>query len=203
MATEGRKKAPGSKTSPGAEWTNKMFETAKAQSAFTLYRDMGPGRSLRGLAELLHRRPSYIRTLKGWSAAFHWQERVAEADHAELRESLGQRKIVREQTLQRLIDAMDLATDVLIQIVTSTETIPILDRHGKAVGVRPLVAASTKLEAASRILGIAGLVPIKRTEVVETTGEALDEAADLARSLTDDQLSAMIEILKPEPSEAP
>ena len=175
-----------------------MKETAKAISAFGLYRDMGPGRSLEKVAAAMGHPRSYRQQLAKWSGAFKWVARIAEYDHAELREALGQRKIVREKSLQKMIDAMDLATDVLIQIMTDTQAIPVLDRQGNPVGERPLVAASTKLEAASKLLGIAGLVPVKRLEMVDTSGEALDEAADLARSLSDSQLAGMIEILKPD-----
>lgn len=49
------------------------IETAKAYEAFSIYRDMGVGRSLDKVAQSLSKSGSIIR---GWSAKHNWVERV-------------------------------------------------------------------------------------------------------------------------------
>ncbi len=174
--------------------------TPRARAAFRIYRDLGPGRTLRQVTELLGKRsPS---TVRGWSARYDWADLVAEHDHAQLREAFGQREIVKERALQTLIDRMHEAAETLYAIMTDDKSVPILDRHGEIALdengeplQRPTVKASTRLEAAKTLLGLAGLVPVKRTEHVDKTAEQLDQAAAVLRTCSPEQLEAFMEIL--------
>ena len=62
-------------------------ETPKAYRAFGLYRDIGPGRTLRAVAETLYgvRWKYGLRTVEKWSSRFDWVARArAYDDHLEL-----------------------------------------------------------------------------------------------------------------------
>jgi hypothetical protein len=177
--------------------------TPKARAAFEIYRDLGPGphgRTLKKVAELLGRRS--IEGLSVWSRKYEWGRLCAEHDHASLREALGQREIVRERGQQRLIDYIDEAISVLHRVMTDGRQLPILDRNGEQILgpdgeplYRPLVRASTQANCAEKILGIAGLVPVKRMETVDRTGESLDAAAAVLRSMTNKQVDALSALL--------
>jgi hypothetical protein len=170
-------------------------ETPKAAAAFLVYQELGPGRTMAKAAAELGRKPGYRRQLEQWSRRFHWQARVAEYDHAELRRALGTRLVLRERALQRLVLAADEASETIIGIAKGQlalgQTTPVFDRHGEQVGVRAMIKPSTRLQAAIRIHESIGIVPPKRLEFIDITGEALDEAAELVRHLPNDQLTAI------------
>lgn len=176
--------------------------TTKAARAWKVYRDLGPQRTLKEAAELLGYSRRSNSTLAKWSAKYGWPRLAAEHDHATLRESLGRREIVREQTLQSMVDRMQETSDLLWGIITDAERLPVLDRHGEPLKdkdgnpiTKPTVKASTRLEAMKTLLGITGLVPVKRLEHVDKTAEGLDAAANVIRTLTPAQLEQLSGIL--------
>jgi hypothetical protein len=173
--------------------------TSKAKAAFDVYLEMGAKRTLVKLAELTGHAKS---TIEGWSSRYEWTRRVKEHDHAHLREQLGQREIVREHSLQRLVDISPEAVEVVYRIMTDDTKLPILNRQGEHATDKkgnllwkPGVRASTKLEAAKTALGIAGLVPVRRMEHVDRSGEQLDAAANVLRAMTPRQIDRLIESL--------
>ncbi len=173
---------------------------AKARAAFEVYRDMGPTRTLPALAELLGRKSAS--GLKAWSSRHDWTRLCAEHDHAELREALGKREILKERTLQKMVDRSDEAAEVLYEIMTDRSVLPVLDRQGEQVRgpdgeplYKPVVKPSTRAMCAEKILGIGGLVPVKRTETVDRTGESLDAAAAVLQSMSPKQLVQLQKIL--------
>lgn len=180
--------------------------TPKAALAFEVYRDMGPTRSLRKLAQYLGLSYKSNSQLRRWSSRYGWQALCAEHDHKDLRDALGKREITREQCLQhKFIDRMNDAADTLYEIMMDKRKIPILDRQGEPVKdeqgrklYKPMVRASTRAMCAEKLLGIAGLVPVKRTETVDRTGEALDEAAQAIATMSPAQLEEFMDILKKE-----
>ena len=179
--------------------------TGKASVAYDLYCAMGPTRSLSTLAEQMGHPPGYLGQLKRWSARYGWQRLAAEHDHAALREGLGQREIVKERALQMLVDWLPEAAQTLYDIMTDSDRLPILDRHGEQAldpdgqpMYKPAVAVSTRLEAAKALMGIGGMVPVRRTEHVDRTEESLDAAANVVRSLSPAQVDGLIKILDSE-----
>jgi hypothetical protein len=119
-----------------------------------------------------------------------------------MKDALGQQEIIRQQTLQSMIGRMLRTSDLLWGIITDAERLPVLDRHGDPLKdkagnaiTKPTVKASTRLEAMKTLLGIAGLVPVKRTEFVDRTAEGLDAAANVIRTLTPAQLEQLSGIL--------
>lgn len=173
--------------------------TPRVRAAFEVYRDLGPTRRLIDAAKLINRSHSL---LQEYSAKYEWTRLVTEHDHAELREALGKREIVRERGTQRLVEMIDDAVTVLHGVMMDQRQIPILDRQGVHMEgpdgellYRPLVKASTRAQAAEKILGIAGLVPVKRTETVDRTAESLDAAAAVLRSMSPRQIDQLLAIL--------
>lgn len=60
-------------------WERQEGESDKAYAAFSTYRDMGPGRSHRAVAETLYgvQAKYSVRTVHEWSRKFGWVDRVA------------------------------------------------------------------------------------------------------------------------------
>ncbi len=63
-------------------WERQENESDKAYYAFSVYRDLGPGRSLRAVAEAVYgpRWEHGKRTVEGWSSRFDWVSRVRALD---------------------------------------------------------------------------------------------------------------------------
>lgn len=174
--------------------------TSKAQAAYSVYRDLGPTRTLKKTAELIGRSDRLVR---GWSAEYNWVALAKEHDYAKLKEGLGEREVNRELVMQSIIDSMPAAAEKCLRIMTDDRKLPILDRQGQHMIdeagrklYRPLVKASTQLEAAKLLLGIGGAVPVKRTETIDRSGEELDEVAAMVAKLTPAQVLRVIEALE-------
>ncbi len=180
--------------------------TPRAKVAFEIYRDLGPKRSLAKVAEL---GSSRLRTLSSWSSKYEWVRLCAEYDHRALKESLASRVLVRERASQKMIDAMDQAADVLLEIALDRTVVPVLDRQrNHMIGppgpdgepgeplYKPVVRASTRANCAEKIMGLAGLVPVKRTIIEDRTGDDLDEAAAVMESMHPDDLAEFRDIVK-------
>jgi len=174
--------------------------TDKAWRAFVVFRDIGPQRTIDQAAELLGYSSNNNTTLARWSTRYNWVRLCTEHDHRELRQALGQRNVIRERATQELVDALPIAIQTMLNIMLDQTKIPILNRDGSPMTdpdgnqlFRFVVRASTRLDAAKTVSAIAGLVPVKRMEVKDTSGETLDEAAGLIKSLTPQQVEAVIE----------
>jgi len=61
----------------GAIWEKYSEETPQAYEAFTVYRDLGAGRTFTAVAEKLHKSCSLIRR---WKEKWFWEERAAAWD---------------------------------------------------------------------------------------------------------------------------
>jgi hypothetical protein len=178
-----------------------------AQDAFEVYRDIGPSRTLAQAAKLLERKSDA--QLRTWSAKFGWVGLCAEHDHKELKKSLSLREVVRQQAQQQLVDGMSLAAGVLMEIMLDRSMLPVLDRQGEHMRgpagpngepgellFKPVVKPSTRANCAEKVLGLAGLVPVKRVEVADTTGEELDAAAAALENMHPDDLDEFAAIVK-------
>lgn len=182
--------------------------TPAARRAFEVYRDLGADRTQAAAADKLGLSTRSRTHLRTWSAKYHWVQLCQEHDHAHLKEQLGEREIIKETALQKVIGYSVEMVDVLYAIATDVSVIPVLDRHGKPdLGpatdehpdgeprFKPLVKASTRAQAAQTLLGIGGLVAVKRTEYIDRTPESLDEAAALLRTMSPRQVTKLGEIL--------
>jgi hypothetical protein len=180
--------------------------TPRAKIVFEIYRDLGPSRTLRQAADLTDSR---FATVTAWSSKYEWVRLCAEYDHKELKEALAARVLVRERATQKMIDGMDAAADVLLEIALDRSVVPVLDRQGEHMRgpsgddgspgellYKPVVRASTRANCAEKIMGLGGLVPVKRTIIEDRSSEDLDEAAAVAESLHPDDLAEFREIVK-------
>ncbi len=180
--------------------------TPRAKIVFEVYRDLGPSRTLREAIALTDSRKP---TVEDWSSKYEWVRLVTEHDHKELKEALASRVLVRERAAQKMIDGMDQAADVLLEIALDRSVLPVLDRQGEHMRgpagddgspgellYRPVVRASTRANCAEKVMGLGGLVPVKRTEIIDRTGEDLDEAAAFMESMHPDDQAELREMLK-------
>jgi hypothetical protein len=180
--------------------------TATQRAAFVVYRDLGPSRRLKDAAKLLGKSNSL---LEGYSAKHDWTRLVLEHDHKELKEDLAARVLVRERATQKLINNMDQAAGVLVEVMLDRSVLPVLDRQGAHIRgpagddgspgelmYRPVVQPSTRAIAAEKVLGLGGLVPVKRTIIEDRTDEDLDEAAAFMESMHPDDQAELREIVK-------
>jgi hypothetical protein len=180
--------------------------TAKQRAAFEVYRDLGPGRTLKDAAKLLDKTESLLRT---YSSKCDWTRLVTEHDHRALKEALASRVLVRERATQKMIDGMDKAADVLLEIALDRSVVPVLDRQGEHMRgpakedgspgellYKPVVKPSTRANCAEKILGLGGLVPVKRTIIEDRSSEDLDEAAAVMESMHPDDLAEFRELVK-------
>ncbi len=180
--------------------------TATQRAAFVVYRDLGPSRRLKDAAKLLKKSASL---LEGYSSKHDWTRLVIEHDHKELKEDLAARVLVRERATQKMINNMDQAAGVLVEVMLDRSVLPVLDRQGVHIRgpagddgspgelmYRPVVQPSTRAIAAEKVLGLGGLVPVKRTIIEDRTGEDLDEAAAFMESLHPDDLAELRDMIK-------
>jgi hypothetical protein len=100
---------------------------------------------------------------------------------------------------------IDDAITVLHSVMMDSNVIPIKDRDGNQIKdtegnplFKPMVKASTRANCAEKILGIAGLVPVKRMVVEDKSAEALDAAAAVLRSMSPKQIDQFLDILDDE-----
>lgn len=173
-----------------------MTMTLKARAAFELYRDLGPSRSLSRVAALQGRPPRRGQSqLARWSAKYEWVRLCIEHDHAKLRKALKARVLVRERATQKMIDGMDAAADVLLEIMLDRSRLPEYDRQGEQIVdgdgnevYRYQVRASTRANCAEKVLGLGGLVQVKRTIMEDRSTEDVDEAAADMEAMHPDDL---------------
>ena len=111
--------------------------------------------------------------------------------------------------LDRLLERMDAAADVLLEIALDRSVLPVLDRQGAQMRgpdnddgtpggllFKPVVKASTRANCAEKILGLGGLVPVKRIETKDTTGEELDDAAAVLEGMHPDDQAEFRQMIK-------
>ena len=164
-------------------------ESPAAARALEVYLQMGPMRTLARVAEALDHPPGYVTTLNKWSARYGWQLLVADHDRQSIRESMGASAVHRDRARVDLAAAASEAVATALTILRDTSTVPILDRHGEKIGERPLVAASTRLQAAQWILATIGVAPVKRLELEVQKQPTLEDQADaIADCATTDQI---------------
>jgi hypothetical protein len=194
-------------------WEKRSSETRKAWAAFATYLELGANRTLKACAEAGGYSPT---TVRKWSSAHDWDSRATAYDVAELQKSIEGREQVRERARQVMMDAAVDAAETLDSVRVGrlsmpecgpdcTEDkcvcgiwLPILDRHGRMVGRKPTIAASTRQAAALSILDRCGMTPPKRVELTGADGERLRMEARLALgSLSDDQLGVLAAAFAP------
>lgn len=77
-------------------------ESTKAQAAFIQYCSLGPDRSLAKLADLLDKKPGYVRQLESWSSAYSWVKRAREYDAGILQKEANERERKRQEERDKM-----------------------------------------------------------------------------------------------------
>jgi len=164
-------------------------ETPAAARALETYLQLGPARSMPRVAEVLGYRPSYVGALKRWSRRYGWPALAADHDRQSIRDSMGASAVHRDRARVDLAAAASEAVATALTILRDMSMLPIVDRHGEKIGERPLVAASTRLQAAQWILATIGVAPVKRLELEVQKQPTLEDQADaIADCATTDQI---------------
>lgn len=129
--------------SNGAEpWERQPGETAKAFEAFALYRDMGATRSVRNVAQVLHKSSTQIGR---WSSAFNWPERATAWDAEQDRRA-------REKQVQEIAKMRSrhtkIAESMLLKAAKALQKMS--EEDMKPVDITRMVDVATQLERLSR-----------------------------------------------------
>lgn len=83
-----------------AAWDRRKGESGKAHAAFTVFRDLGPERTLR---EVAARRGCHISLIRRWSARWRWASRVLAWDEAVNREAEATLRQQRKAAIERRV----------------------------------------------------------------------------------------------------
>lgn len=127
-----------------------MRETPKAAAAYEEYAAMGPSRSLRKLAEKLHQSSPesspVIETIKVWSKAHHWQDRVKLFDA----ERIEERRLEQEEAIRKMNErhAM-IGTSQQARAIKQIEALIEAKSFGSMAAVQ-LLKLATDLERVAR-----------------------------------------------------
>jgi hypothetical protein len=174
--------------------------TPKAKVAFEIYRDLGPSRTLDQVVKLGTHSHTVI---KDWSRKYEWVRLVTEHDHSSLREALGRREMDKECATQIVVDAQGSLIAEALEIARDKRVLPILDRQGNHIMdpdgkkmYKPVTRQSTRLEAIKWLTGLVGHVPVKRTEIVDRTGDDIDELTELLATVHPDDLDNFMDSLR-------
>lgn len=123
-------------------WERQTEETPKPFEAFCLYRDMGPERSLRKVAEKLEKSDTLIGR---WSSQYNWVERVAAWDNE-------QDRIARIEQLKEIKKMRNrhagIAKAMIVKAGQALKRIP--DEEIKASDISRMIEVASKLERISR-----------------------------------------------------
>lgn len=142
---------------PPEPWERQKGETSRAYEAFTVYRDMGPDRSINKTAQKLSKNRT---TIAEWSARNDWVKRAADWDAEQDRVA---RQAQTDEIKKMRKRHADLATAMLVKAAKALQRIP--EDDIKAGDVSRMVDIASKLER------------ISRGDVGEVVEERLGEAA--------------------------
>lgn len=168
---------------PPPIWKKLPEETPRAYQAFCVYRDMGPGRSIRAAAEELG---VTERMLYFWSSKFRWVNRAAAYDAwlddyaQEVRLGHVQRMAARHaQTVERLIRALMLPADALVRrMEKNPDLVEELSNHD----LLDLVTTCTKIaQVIPSLVNVERLSQGEATQLIRQQSEVLVKQEVFAR----------------------
>jgi hypothetical protein len=147
-------------------WERQKGESTKAFEAFSIYRDMGPERSLRKVADQLGKSRALI---ERWSRLWKWVERTREYDNdLEKKAHAKAVKAVQDMTDRHIKIAMQLQAKAL----NALQQLPVQDMTAKEI--LSFLTEATKLERSGRVEEAGGKEQADGTETaapVIITGE--------------------------------
>lgn len=102
---------------PEQPWQKREDETSKAFAAFTVYRNMGPERSLDKVRQELGRPSGYTRHLEKWSSEHDWVERAEAYDESIIAEASQQVRDDQVSEVEEMIDRHQSLTKMVQKIL--------------------------------------------------------------------------------------
>jgi hypothetical protein len=140
-------------------WERREDESPKAYAAFLAYLELGAERSI---AKASGSTPGKQRWAEHWSSSFDWVARARAFDEHEAAERLAAREQLREQTRQAAVDAASQAMEVLISLMSFEDQ------------ERPSAGAKVRLEAAYKVLALAGVDGPRKLELSGPNGGSIN-----------------------------
>jgi len=166
-----------------ALWLRRKGESAKAYSAFLLYRDLGPDRSLYQVAARLGK---HVSLMKRWSSRRDWQARVQAWDQAEQRTAEQIARRAREAAYERRLTNAEQLEKVAM---AGLRSLMVRDKDSGEVRFDPRLKPG---DIASLIRVAAQIFPTP-PPLVSTEEEGAPEA--LTR-LRDDDIQVLLSLLQ-------
>lgn len=135
-------------------------ESDTAFAAYKLYRNLGPGRTLREMAAVFYHQPEYRAStkrvpgrVKSWSATFEWADRAREAD---ARDDRIRREAVELYSLDRLAERSSRVEDLRDLNLRNEEKAAeletkFLERAERQLAELPLAATKNPVADAARL----------------------------------------------------
>lgn len=154
-------------------WYKLPSETAKAWGAFQAFLALGPMRTHAKLARLRTTATPGVSSEKVWAVKHDWEHRAAAYDHEIIAQAIKHEAKARKANLAKIHSEAQRSIETLIEIRDDPEAPP-----------------QTRVQAADRILQLAGYVPPKRVEVTRYDGGKLGEQKQALSELTAAQLEA-------------
>lgn len=164
-------------------WKKLDGETAKSWEAFTVYRDLGPGRSMAKACEELGRPPGYARWMEKWSVKYDWVARAEAFDAWEDEQRVAQRTKAREEARQIFVDAAKLLARRLVKKALGPDFNQLGD--GVEYDEEHHSVTSAEVMALEKALDRAGVTVPKEVDLNVTGIEQRSALADILESLED------------------
>lgn len=146
-------------------WEQREDESSKAYAAFMTYLELGPDRSIDKAATASapqKSRKSRAWHWQSWSRRFDWVARAGAYDAHLFSERIAARDKVREQARQAAVDA---AQEAVLTIADAMR----FDHADNPVG-----AVKARIDAAAKILALAGVDAPKRVELSGPDGKTME-----------------------------
>ena len=141
-------------------WQRWPDESDTAYHRFTIYLELGGGRSLRATREKIGKTSGYERQLQTWSSKYDWVDRCKAYDEYLFLKDLSNKEQVLDRGKARLLRMMDKALDELESVLDEEDVIDVGEGRAHIL--------TQKLKAIDSVLNRIGLVEQK--EVPDTGG---------------------------------
>jgi hypothetical protein len=168
-------------------------EPSLAWNAFTIYRDLGPGRTLDTVRQKLGKDNIYLPTLQMWSARWHWGQRCIKWDaliDLKTREAAFARMPLweqrRQEALERNLDVLARLENRLLEMCSHPLTRRWESEDGREVTIEP-----AKWNWNSVVSGFKLVMEARAATIAEGLLEADDDDFD-PETATPEELKAFI-----------
>lgn len=174
-------------------------EPALAWNAFTVYRDMGPTRTLERTAQTLGRVSGYVRVLEEWSQRWKWGQRCLKWDafvDAKARQAVLERmpqwEQQRQEYLRRSMEVASMIESRLMEQLTHPMT---RERREEVNGREVVIIEPAKWNWQSLISGFKMVAELRAVIIAEGLNDSDEDHFDV-ETATREQLQERIKKLR-------